>query len=254
MSKKKCLAIILILSFVLFPMTVLAFDLGVRALYWFPSFDGDVKVDEANIIGTIIDLENDLGIDDESFPCLEAFLGIGKHHCSLSYTNIDYSGIKTISKNMVFKGENYSISSLVDSSIEYLMIDFQYQYDFLDLENILAGFSIGSVIQLKYLDGDIRLKSSGIREQEDFTLPIPMLGLNLHIGILSDLLEARLRGVGVSYSGDMLYELVAEVSWTPFPFLDIYGGYKKFVIDIDEDDVVLDYDMSGPYIAVAVGF
>ncbi len=41
---------------------------------------------------------------------------------------------------------------------------------------------------------------------------------------------------------------------SPFPFLDIHGGYKSFIMDIDEDEVVFDYDMSGPYVALTLSF
>ena len=247
---------VLSLLFVTFflPASTFAFEIGARGYYWFPSLDGNVKVDEASIIGTTIDFENDLGIEDENFPSVEVFLGGGRHHLSLTYTDIDYSGQKKLTRDITFNGETYNIDELVTSSIEYKMMDLHYQYDFLDLENVAAGFSLGVVLQVKYLDGEVGLKTTGIDEKEDFTLPIPMIGLNLHIGMLADVLEARLRGTAIGYAGNTLYELTADVSWTPLPFLDIHGGYKSFVIDIDEDDVIFDYDMSGPYVALTVSF
>ncbi|UCG66750.1 MAG: hypothetical protein JSW12_07005 [Deltaproteobacteria bacterium] len=252
--KRTCLALPLLLAILLSPLSSLAFEIGARGYYWFPSLDGTVKVDEANIIGDTIDFENDLGIEDEDYPTGEAFVGLGRHHLSLTYTNIDYSGSKTLTRTIVFKGETYVINSLVTSSIEYQMIDFHYQYDFLNLENILAGFSLGGVFQVKYLDGEVNLKTTGLDEKEDFTIPIPMVGLNLHIGLISDMLEARLKGTAMSYSGNTIYEIMADISLTPLPFIDIHGGYKTFVIDIDEDDVMLDSDMSGPYVALTVSF
>ena len=204
--------------------------------------------------GHDIDFDKDLGIDDEDYPIVEAFIGAGNHHFSLAYTDIDYSGTKTLTKSIVFNGQTYSANALVNSSIEYQQIDFTYQYDFLNLENILAGFSLGGVLQVKYLDGEVNLKTTGIDEKEDFTLPIPMIGLNLNIGLLADILEARMRGTGIGYSGNMIYEISGDISYTPFPFIDIHGGYKTFVIDIDEDDVVFDYDISGPYIALTLSF
>jgi hypothetical protein len=81
-----------------------------------------------------------------------------------------------------------------------------------------------------------------------------MLGLNLHMDLLADILEATLRGTAMSYSDNTIYELMADLSWTPFPFIDIHGGYRSLVLDIDEDDVTLDYDMSGPYVALTVSF
>jgi outer membrane protein len=250
--KKIYLALSLLLAVVLLPVSSLAFEIGARGYYWFPSLDGNVKVDEAGIIGTTIDFDKDLGIEDENYPSIEAFVGLGSHHLSLTYTEIDYSGTKQLSETKYFKGQPYD--GTVDSSIEYRMIDFHYQYDFLDLENILAGFSLGGVLQVKYLEGEVSLKTTGIDEEEDFTLPIPMLGLNLQIGILADILEARIRGTVIGYSGNKIYEVMGDISWTPFPFVDIHGGYKTFVIDIDEDDVIFDYDMSGPYVALTVSF
>ena len=256
--KKIYLALSLLLAVLLLPVSSMAFEIGARGYYWFPSLDGNLKVDEAGIEGTTIDFDKDLGIDDENYPSIEAFVGLGDHHLSLTYTEIDYSGTKQLSEKIYFKGQPYEANVTVDSSIEYTMIDLHYQYDLLDLENILAGFSLGAVFQVKYLEGDVSLKTTTgpttIDEKEDFTLPIPMLGLNLHVGILADILEARIRGTAIGYSGNTIYEVMGDISWTPFPFIDIHGGYKTFVIDIDEDDVVFDYDMSGPYVALTVSF
>ncbi len=254
--KKTYLSLFLLLAVLLLPVSSPAFEIGARGYYWFPSLDGTVKVEEAGV-GTKIDFDTDLGIEDENYPSVEAFIGLGNHHLSLAYTDIDYSGRKTLSEKIEFKGKEYEVGYTVDSSIEYRMIDFHYQYDFLDLENVLAGFSLGGVFHVKYLEGDVSLKTTTgtiIDEKEDFTLPIPMLGLNLHVGILADVLEARIRGTAIGYSGNKIYEVMGDISWTPFPFIDIHGGYKTFVIDIDEDDLMFDYDMSGPYVALTVSF
>jgi outer membrane protein len=254
MMKKTYLTLAFILAVLLIPASSSAYEVGARGYYWFPSLDGEVKVNEANIIGTTIDFDDDLGIEDESFPTIEAFIVADKHHFSLAYTSIDYSGTKTLTKSIVFNGKTYSASALVNSSIEYRQIDLVYQYDFLNLENVLAGFSLGGVIQVKYLDGEVSLKTTGIDEKGELTLPIPMIGFNLHIGLLADILEARIRGTAIGYSGNMIYEIVGDISYTPFPFIDIHGGYKTFTIDIDEDDVFFDYGISGPYIALALSF
>jgi len=252
--KKTYLKLVFILAVLLIPASSSAFEVGARGYYWFPSLDGNVEVDKASIVGTSIDLDKDLGIDDESYPTIEAFIEADKHHFSLAYTSIEYSGTKTLTRSIVFNGKTYSASALVNSLIEYRQIDFAYQYDFLNLENILAGFSLGGVFQVKYLDGKVSLKTTGIDEKEEFTLPVPMIGLNLHVGLLADILEGRIRGTAIGYSGNMIYEIAGDVSYTPFPFLDIHGGYKIFVIDIDEEDIVFDYGLSGPYIALTLSF
>jgi outer membrane protein len=252
--KRTYLVLPLLWALLAVPLSSAAFEIGARGYYWFPSLDGTVKVDEASVVGTTIDFNDDLGIEDENYPSVEVFAGLGKHHLSLTYTSVDYAGRNTLTRDIVFNGETYSAGAVVTSSIEYTMIDFHYQYDIIDLENILAGFSLGGVFQVKYLDGEVSLKTTGIDQTEDFTVPIPMLGLNLHIGLLANILEARIRGTGMGYSGNTIYEIMGEISWTPFPFIDIHGGYKTFAIDIDEDEVIFDYDTSGPYLALTLSF
>ena len=252
--KKTHLFLPLLLAVLLIPVSSSAFEIGARGYYWFPTLDGTVKVDEASIIGETIDFDKDLGIEDENYPSVEVFVGGGNHHLSFTYTDIDYSGRKTLTREIQFGGETYSASDTVTSSIQYKMMDLLYQYDFLNLENVLGGVSLGGVFQLKYLDGDVSLKTTDIDEKEDFTVPIPMLGLNLHIGILAQILQARLRATAISYSESTIYELMCDISWTPFPLVDIHGGYRTFVIDIDEDDLTFDYDMSGPYVALTLSF
>ena len=229
-----------------------AFELGVRGYYWFPGLSGDVKVDESGITGTTLDLESDLGLDDESYPIVEAFMGLGNHHLSLSYYRADYSGTNTLTEEITFAGETYSVGALVSSSLEYSVYDLMYHYDLLHLENVLSGFSLGPVGRVKAFDGEVKVESSGLTESASFTAPIPMLGLNLHLGILADLLEGRVLATGMSYGGGTIIDGQADISFTPFPFLDIHGGYRIFLIDSDADDVEFNYDTSGPYVAVTV--
>ena len=71
------------------------------------------------------------------------------------------------------------------------MIDLEYQYKFLNLENILAGFSIGIIGKIKYLDGEARMNSSIYDNKKDIHVPIPMIGLGAKIGLLADILWKR---------------------------------------------------------------
>jgi len=232
----------------------LAFEVGVRGYYWFPGLSGDLRVDGNGVTGTTIDLEDDLGMDDKSYPVIEIFGGLGNHHLSFSYYSCDYEGSKTLSKTIDFNGLNYTVTTLVNTSLEYDVYDFMYQYDLLDMENILAGFSLGLVGKVKLFDGNVSVQSTAQSTNQDFTAPIPMLGLNLHMGILLDILEARLLVAGIGYGDGTVFDSQADVSYTPFPFLDIHGGYRLFAIDIDTDDVQADYNTSGPYVAITISF
>jgi len=254
MKKSVYTSIFALCLIVVAAMPVGAFEIGARALYWFPSLDAEVKADNAGIVGNKLNLKDDLGVGNESFPSFEVFGGIGKHSVSLAYTPIDYSGSKTLTTPINFNGKTFSAT--VDTDLELKMLDFQYRYRFLDVENILAGFSLSAIGQIKYIDGLASIRDTASASKAEYTLnvPIPMIGAGAHAGILAGLLEARAQLTGAVYSGNYLYEALADLSFTPFPFVAINAGYKILHIKIDHNDVFLDSTFSGPYVGLTVSF
>jgi len=235
-------------------LPVSAFELGVRGYYWFPRLSGDIRADNAGIVGTELDLDNDLHIDNKSYPVIEVFSGIGKHHLSLAFYNLDYDGDTVLTKNVYFNGELFHANERVVSNLKYDNYDVTYRYDLIDLENFLAGGSLGLVARMMVFDGSASIASATVTTRENFTVPIPMVGVNFHVGILKDILEARLLVTGIEYRDNTAFDGQAEISLTPFPFIDIHGGYRFLKIDADQDDVKLDFDNSGLYVALTVSF
>ncbi|HNY50396.1 MAG TPA: hypothetical protein PLV50_00545 [Smithella sp.] len=255
--KKNLIAVLVTLSvmIIFYAPSVYALGLGAQARVWIPTFGGELRVDDGSIEGTEMDLQDDLGIDNEFFPGVEAAFSIGDHEITVSYSLIDLSGSKHISDEIVFNGEAYPAGTNVDSELTTSMIDFEYQYKFLNLENILAGFSLGLIARVKYFDGEFTLSSSAVESQEDIQVPIPMLGLGAKIGILADILEARAKVVGIGYDSSYSYDAMADVSVTPFPFLNIYGGYRIMSLKIDDvEDIYTKMDFYGPYAGLAIIF
>jgi hypothetical protein len=237
-------------------MPVGAFEIGARALHWFPTMKADMKADSDGKAGTSLDLKDNLGVGTESFPTFEAFGGLGKHRISLAYTPIKYSGSTRLAAPVAFNGQTFAAGADVNTDLKLRMLDLEYQYKFLDLENILAGFSLSAIGQIKYIDGEARMEAPATATAADFKVraPIPMVGLGAHIGVLAGLLEARAKVAGIAYSSNYLYEALADLSVTPFPFLDIHAGYKVIRIKIDRNDVFLDSQFTGPYIGLTVSF
>ena len=235
-------------------LPVSAFEIGVRGYYWFPELSGVIRSDDAGIVGTELDLEDDLGLDNESYPVVEAFAGIGKHHLSLAFYKLDYDGDTVLTKDIYFNGELFQVNERITSSLEYDNYDVMYRYDLIDLENFLAGGSLGLVARLMVFDGSASITSATATAEKDFTAPVPLVGANFHVGILKDIIEARVLVTGMEYKDNTVFDGQAEISLTPFPFLDIHGGYRIFKINVDEDDVKFDFDNSGLYVGLTLSF
>jgi hypothetical protein len=239
-----------------FAMPVGAFEIGARGLYWFPSLTADIKVDDSGVAGNLLNLKDTLGVKEESFPSFEVFVGHGNHHLNVAYTPIAYSGSAMLTQKITFNGQTFATGSKVDTDLDLKMFDLEYRYTLLDTENILAGFSLNLIGQIKYIDGEAKINAPATKTGSDFTFraPIPMVGLGFHIGLLHDLLEARAKVTGITYSGSYFYEALADLSFTPFPFLDIHAGYKAIRLKIDYSDLFLDSGFAGPYVGLTVSF
>jgi hypothetical protein len=236
------------------PIAASALEVGVQGTYWMPKFGADLEIDG----GTQFSATDDFGVDEDlGIPGVRAFFGIGDHHVSVSAQKASYEGTKTLAEDISW-GDDVVVAAGQRGSVtyDYTMIDAAYQYDLIDLENVAAGFSLGPVFNLKYIDGSIEIanKTVAAKETQDFTAPIPMVGLGLHVGILMDILEGRAQVTGIGFGGNKVLDGLAEISFTPFPFLDVSAGYRVVSVDIDYSDVVMDLSQSGPYAGVTVSF
>ena len=243
------LGVILPLMFATVPSA--AMDLGVRAYYWMPGLDGDMNY----YSGDKLDLEDDLGMDKESYPVVDIFAGFGNHHLLFTYYKADYSGSEKLKDTIDFGDSTFLAGIKVDSKLEYKVMDFAYQWDAIDLENMLAGTSLGLVGKVKYMDiTSVKIEGGGESEEVDVSGPIPMLGANLHVGILADIIEARFQVTGIGYSGNSVVEYFGDISYNPFPFVGIHAGYRSFAVNVDVDDLDANFTTAGPYGAITIGF
>ena len=238
---------------ILFSQVASAFEIGARGYLWFPTLKSNLRDSGNSTPGTEFNLKDDLGLGSKPYPSIEVYGGLGKSHVSLMYTQAEYSGSTSLISPITFNGTPFNIGA-VDSTFKITMLDLAYKYDIIDLGNILAGFSISAIGKLKYIEGETAIASGGLQSSGNFKLPVPMVGAAAHIGILANILEARAELTGIAYSGNYIYEALADLSFTPFPFVDINGGYKIIGIHVDYNDIYFASDIAGPYLALTVGF
>ena len=235
-----------------------AIEFGVRAYMWAPDLKtSDAKSTTGGVDGSNINMKDMLGIGNKATYAVEAFGGVGRHHASFSYTPFGYTDNTVLSSNVNFNGVTYNAGTGVKSELAFSMFDLKYQFDLLNLENVLAGFSVGPMGQLKFSTGSFKMTApgAGLDQNKSFNSVLPMVGVGAHIGLIAKLLEARCQVTGGGYSsGNYSVEALADVSVTPFPFVAVHGGYKMVKLKMDVNDYAMDSLFTGPYIALTVGF
>ena len=62
----------------------------------------------------------------------------------------------------------------------------------------------------------------------------------------------RLRGF--AYSGHHAYDADGCVSFSPVPFLRVQGGYRYLDLKVDDDEIVAELKLKGPYAGLQLSF
>lgn len=235
------------------PFTANALDFGVRGYLTYSALRGELLSSAGGITGTELNLKDQLALGNVTYPSVEGFFGVGKHHFSLTYTQLDSSANTTLASAIRFKGTTFGAGPL-DVDMKLRMVDFEYQYDLLQVKAILAGFSLGLIGKIKYVEAETSLRTTLVTAKDSFNVPVPMVGVGASLGLLLNILEARAKLTGIGYGENLLYEAMADLSFTPFPFMDIHGGYRITGLKVDHNDYKLNTSFAGPYLALTIGF
>jgi len=230
------------------------FEAGARGMYWFPDLSGNVQTFNAGTPGTEFDVKNDLNVENKNFPAGEAFLRYGRFHLRVGYAPVTFDGSKQLTRQIVFNGQTFNVNDNVVSHLDLKMIDGEMQFDLIRPDLAVANAYLGIILKVKYVDGNVELRSAAATQTKDFKAPIPMAGVAAGVGFLKDMLRADARVTGITYSGNHLFEGDAYASFAPLPFFRIQGGYRLIDLKIDKDDIVAKVRMKGPYAGAQLSF
>ena len=230
-------------------------DLEIEARLWAPSIDGTLRVQEGDL-GTDIELPDDLGIDDEEhFELRFNWRLAGGALLRFAYMPIDYSGNLNIGEEIEFGGIVFPVFIDVASSLE---LDYG-RFGFAWMFSVGEDFEIGPLVELKAVDAEAELEGSllsiplvSARESQEavfgslgFILdykPIP----TLHI-----FAEAAY-SPGLDF-GEMT-EAEIGLKFFPLDMFSISGGYRFLQLDLEDDDDLLDLDLSGFFVGAGLSF
>ncbi|MFZ3072842.1 MAG: hypothetical protein WA162_06340 [Thermodesulfobacteriota bacterium] len=248
--KRQSLMIIFTMVAVFFAapaQAVMEFD----ARYWFTNLSSDVKITESGLIGTKIDLADDLGVDDsENFLEGRITLGFGDHHIRYSYMPMSWEGDEIVTQSVNFGGKTYSAATSVKTNLDVAYHRLGYEYDIVNT----LGNKIGVIAEVKYFDIDAGLKSPVNDESKSLAVPLPAIGVVVQVGLPAFLsVGAEITGITAGNAGNLI-DAEASLNLTPAPFVTISAGYRYLVLHAENGDDELNFKVSGPFAMVSAGF
>jgi len=234
-----------------------------------PRLDTKVRLDSSTgIIGTEIDFESTLGMDDNDLlPLVLGYYRVAKkHRISFQYFRLDRHGNSVSDAPIRFGDVIFPANLPLSSFFNVDVYSLGYSYSLIHDEKKELAFNVGLQFQ------DIEMGISGnlgpgfIREDADVVAPLPTFGGTFDYAISDKWIFTSLVGVFAleidfgddsKFSGEIL-QINTGVAYKAFKNVAFALQYNYFRVDVDVDDSdwmgSLKYEYRGPVLAVAVYF
>jgi len=231
---------------------------SISADYWMPSIDANIKSSELALIGTDINIIDDLGFDDsESIPAFKASIDLPLFpEILVSYFAIDSEATKQISKNIDFMGVTYSALDTVKSSYDITHYEALLGFPIINADIAKIELLVGA----KYFEVESSITSSlGVTKTETVDGPVPVVGAMLELNLPS---KFRFSGVARGLQVEIdnvdakLYDIDASINYDFNRFFRASAGYRYFLLDAEDTSTndSVDIKFAGPYVGVTGSF
>jgi hypothetical protein len=216
---------------------------------------GDVAVSTGDVPGTVLDLDDDLGIDGDHGFMAEASLQLGSFRLFAAYLPTSFSGDNLLTEDIEFNGETFVAGSHVESDVEIDIYEAGLAWLVVDVDDLPVRIQLGPEVAVKYVDARVEMKEStySLKESESIGVPVPSFGARARLAF-GDYLGVLGRIGYFKYQGNSFMDLDAQVEFSPVPMIGVFAGYRYMDIDVDENDVYIDATLAGPYAGALIRF
>jgi hypothetical protein len=212
-------------------------------------------------IGTRLDLERDLGLDDNDFRFIGglSYRFNRRHAIDVSYFDLKRSADRTVSADFEFAEQLFARQTTVHTSFDTRIWRLSYSFAFVDSERHRATAQVG--FHYAQLDTNIN-RTAGTQEGEaSADAPLPVVGFS-YAYRFSPRWMAEVSGqifrLEVDDVDGRIDNFSAVVGVGVLENVSIFGGYTYYLMDVDiskrlwTGETKLDYQ--GPWVGFVVGF
>jgi len=223
--------------------------------YWRPTLESTILASTGAVAGTTIDPVTDLGLDEEqNVP--EGRAGItllGRHKLRVGYLSLSFDGDRTLTQGITFQGVTFTAATRVLTDLDVKILRGGYEFDFF---KTAIGY-LGILLEVHYFDGEAHIRdTTGLQDQRvDFQIPVPVVGLAFRAYPITRILSVGAEVVGVTAGSRGHYiDGEASVTFTPWPFVELTGGYRVLDLHGEDGDNQIDLRLHGPFASLTLRF
>lgn len=156
----------------------------IAAAWWKPNLLGSVSSDRLDVIGSRIDLVDDLNFGAARFKDLRFTVRPGlAHKLRFQYTPLTYSASGVLARQVTFAGHVFDAALPVDSTLSWKVWRFGYEWDFIRKSR---GF-VGVLFEARKTELSAGLSSLAVTGEAGAQAPLPAIGLVTRVYPLPDL-------------------------------------------------------------------
>ena len=218
------------------------------------AFDTTLRIDpSATIKGTVLNAEDDLGLDDSQFLMLGelTLLPGDRHLVRLSGLSARRSAQAVLDRGIIFEDNVYFRGETVDSELNITMFGLTYGYRFIANERAELTASFG--LQVVEVEANAVVRNRVVRDPESGVAPLPLIGLEGRYDFTPQWgFEARVQYLtaNVEDVDGSIMDFRAAVTWRTNPHLVFGLGYRSLSFDIDSQNEstpgFVDMKITGP--------
>jgi len=211
-------------------------------------------------IGTPIDVERELSIADRTSFRLDGYWRFSKRHkLRVMYFNESRSGDKTLTDEIVFRGQTFTVNTQISTRFDTTVAELAYEYAFLRGEHYELAGSVGIheltfKLQLTAVGQTVNAEKSA---RADVDGPLPVLGVHYLWEFYPRwTLDAMFQFFTLKYQqyDGNLQDYNATVYYMPWKNFGFGAGWNEFRTNVNVDNAGYDGNLAWRYGGVRLFF
>lgn len=237
--------------------TAQAIGLEVALGVWQQESGGELAYNGESI-DDVLDIDDDLNYDTETKLQLRGKIDLPLFlpniYLLLSPAEFDGDGMKSV--DFTFGDQDFTRDEPFYSKLTYNQYDVGLYYGLPFINTATLGkLNVDVGLNLRFIDMEAKLEqeTTGVSEKQDVSIVIPQLYVGVQLETV-DWLTIEAEGRALSISDNNLYSLIGRVRFKVFGPAFVAAGYRQDVVDIDEDDIEVDFTIQGPFLEAGLKF
>jgi hypothetical protein len=223
--------------------------------YWVTDLQAETRVTTGTLMGTNIDLEDDLGVKDEDFPEARFSWYTGPNsEIRLAYTQVSYSGDRILGMAISFDGQIYNSGTQVNTDLDIHYARLGWAWEFINMFD--DTLKIGSLLDAKYFLFDVSLDASSqaVKESERFKVALPTIGAVMDYSPIEKInIFGEVSGLPSADYGH-IFDAELGIKFFPVKNFTIICGYRVIDMELENDPNYGELRITGPFAGATFRF